>query len=55
MVQNGAHESGALTFGGQRNTPAGKGSLAGLPFRAGGFALRCPFICRLQAPPYPIH
>jgi hypothetical protein len=30
MVQNGAHESGAPTFGRQRNTPSGKGSLAGL-------------------------
>jgi hypothetical protein len=34
MVQNGAHESGALTFGRQRNTPSGKGSLAGLPLCA---------------------
>jgi hypothetical protein len=55
MVQDGAHESGALTFDRQRNTPSGKGLLDGLPLCAGSSALRCPLLRRLQVPPCPIH
>jgi hypothetical protein len=49
MVQYGVYANGASTFGRQRNTTSGKGSVAWFPVCFGGSSLRRPLFGSLQS------